>query len=85
MGKVKIISNRQGCCPYCNGVDINYGPSEYEDDHIKYPAECLDCNRYFEEWFYLKFAGHNVEEQGQYEASECFGKEIEYGDDEDEM
>jgi hypothetical protein len=78
MSKVKIISNKQGHCPYCDSVNVNYESFEFEDDHIKYPAECLDCKRYFEEWFYLKFVGHNVGSHGEHEASYVLNKEINY-------
>lgn len=78
MSRVKIISNKQGQCPYCGSVDINYGSIQIEEDHIYYPAECNDCYKYFEEWHYLKFIGHNVGCYGQYDADEYLNEEIDY-------
>lgn len=78
MGKVKIISNQLGVCPYCNSEDINYGQIQLEADHVYYPCECNTCGRYFQEWNYLQFVGHNVGPHGEYEASYILDEEIDY-------
>lgn len=78
MSKVKIISNIVGVCPYCNSTNTEYHSLKVEDDHIYYPATCDKCGRYFEEWYYLKFVGHNVGASGEYEAYYVLDEEIEY-------
>lgn len=76
--KVRIISNRQNVCPYCNSQMITRKALKLEFDHIYYPCTCYECKRDFEEWFYLKFVGHNVGANGQIEASYVLNEEIEY-------
>jgi hypothetical protein len=76
--KVKILSNQQGVCPYCNETEIYYDSAEFEDDMVCYKATCQSCKRSFEEWYHLKFAGHNVGYLGQYLAENVLNKEIEY-------
>lgn len=78
MSKVKIISNRLGVCPYCNSERIEYMPSRNEVDMIYYPCTCRNCKRYFEEWYSLRFDGHNVGAHGEHEASYVLDKEIDY-------
>ena len=83
MGKVKVISNQAGVCPYCNSEDIEYGVAKFEPNFIYYPCTCGQCKRYFEEWNELSFSGNNVGSSGEYEASDCLDKEIEYEDDDE--
>lgn len=79
--KVKIISNQLGVCPYCNSQDLKYDTIEFEDGHVYYPCTCRNCKRYFQEWYYLDFVGHNIGSFGQYEASYYVDEEIEYTED----
>lgn len=78
MGKVKIVANRLGVCPYCESQHIYYEPAIDEADMLYYPCVCKDCNRYFEEWYSLHFEGYNVGPYGEHEASDVLGKEIDY-------
>lgn len=78
MGKVKIISNQLGVCPYCNSQNLNYDTVQWESDHIYYPCTCRSCGKYFQEWYYLDFVGHNVGPNGEEEASYYVDKEINY-------
>ena len=78
MSKVKIISNQAGVCPYCNSENIDYGVAKFEPNYIYYPCTCNECKKYFEEWNELNFSGNNVGSSGEYEASECLEKKIEY-------
>ena len=66
MEKVKILSNKQGQCPYCNSNSITYSSMELEDNMVYYPCTCDNCKRYFEEWYELNFTGHNVGSNGQH-------------------
>lgn len=77
--KVKIISNEDGKCPYCNSTDINYDAFESELPFYVYqPCICNTCKRYFEAWYDLHFAGHSVGDMGDYEAADVINTEIEY-------
>lgn len=78
MDKIKIISNRLGVCPYCNSERIEYEPAKNEVDMMYYPCTCRNCKKYFEEWYSLRFAGHNVGCYGQYDADEYLNEEINY-------
>ena len=84
MRKVKILSNEQGQCPYCNSMDIDYGCIQLEDDMIYYPAHCNECGRDFEEWYDLTFTGHNVGDGCCEEAADLIGEEIEMDEPDDE-
>ena len=74
--KVEILSNEEDKCPYCNSKNINYGAAEFEENMIKYPCECLECKRYFEQWYVMRFAGNNVGSNGDYDAAYVLGKKI---------
>ena len=76
--KVKIISNEQGKCPYCNSHNIEYSSADFEENMVYYQCECEECKRYFEEWYELKFAGHNGGRNGNYLVDDVINKEIEY-------
>ena len=77
--KIKILSNVVGQCPYCNSNDIDYKALQLEDDGmVFYPATCNSCKNYFEEWYSMSFAGHNVGSTGEFEADNVIGTEIEY-------
>ena len=72
--KIVLGKIEQGTCPYCGSDEIDYDQCDHEDDMICYRATCCDCGRKFEEWYELKFAGHNVGTGLDIEASE--GMEI---------
>jgi len=38
-----------GCCPVCDGGNIDYHSSEILDNVLRYPAICEDCGQYFYE------------------------------------
>lgn len=76
MEKVKILSNEEDKCPYCNSRNISYDAAEFDEGMVHYPCECLSCKRHFEQWYELKFVGHNVGNSGEYDASLVLGKEI---------
>lgn len=77
MSKVKVLSNEEGRCPYCNSENIEYVGWDREDfGMLYYKCECEDCKRYFEEWYKLQFAGLNVGADGCIEA--VVGDEIDY-------
>ena len=84
MRKVKILSNEQGQCPYCNGLDIDYSCAQFEGDMMYFPAHCNDCERDFEEWYELTFAGHNIGDSCCEEAADWIGEEIEMDEPDDE-
>lgn len=57
--KKKYI-DEQGVCPFCYKVALEYGVAEFEDDMLMFPWKCSHCNKEGEEWYDLKFAGHDV-------------------------
>ena len=58
-------SNKQGQCPYCNSNKLEYGVIERQEDGLAYyPWTCKNCGHSGEEWYELKFIGHN-DEDGQ--------------------
>lgn len=60
---MKYKSNEQGRCPYCNEPTLDYGVAEFQDDYmISYPWTCESCGHTGEEWYDMKFIGHNDEE-----------------------
>lgn len=59
-GNIVIGEIEQGKCPYCGSDDVEYGFREHVDDMIYYEVACKDCGRTFQEWYELKFSGHNV-------------------------
>lgn len=68
-----IKCNEEGKCPYCNEYSLEYGCLDIADgDMICYPWKCDKCERQGEEWYSLKFAGHNVKDDDgvEYEITE---------------
>lgn len=78
MSKVKILSNSEDKCPYCNSTDIEIGTLEISDDMAHHPCTCKNCNRTFEQWYNFNFIGHNVGTRGLIDANDVLGKEIDY-------
>lgn len=52
--------NRQGECPKCGSMNLDYQAIKYEDEMCYYPYKCEDCGQEGEEWYRLEFNGHNV-------------------------
>lgn len=82
--KKKYI-DEQGVCPFCHKTDLFYGTVEFEDDMLKFPWKCNKCGKTGEEWYTLKFAGHDVfteidKKFGKYEVSTLIKKEKEKED-----
>ena len=76
--KVKILSNSEGKCPYCNNTDIEYGTLKIVDDMAHHPCTCIMCKKTFEQWYNFNFIGHNVGVRGLIDANDVLGKEINY-------
>jgi hypothetical protein len=51
----------EGCCPVCNGHELDYGASETHDDCIIYPWGCPSCGSEGKEYGAITFDGHNVD------------------------
>ena len=60
---MKLKSNDQSICPFCNGKKLNYGSIELHGEMMCYPWTCEDCSHEGEEWYRIEFAGHNVLEE----------------------
>ena len=61
---MKVKSNQVGVCPICNKESLEYGCVEkgsFEFDY--YPWTCKECHAHGEEWYQLKFIGHNIEDE----------------------
>jgi len=66
LGKIE-----EGRCPYCGSLDNDYEAIRLADDHLAYyPATCTKCHRKFEEWYQLKYVGHNCGDDLNIEAVE---------------
>ena len=57
------LFNEEGKCPFCGSNDLDYGVMEPEDDMVYYPWTCSDCGKHGEEWYSMRFTGHNVEDE----------------------
>lgn len=62
---MKVKSNENGQCPFCNSRNLDYDCVQLEGDMMYYPWRCRNCSHEGEEWYNLSFAGHNVfDEEG---------------------
>ena len=52
--------NKQGVCPKCGEISLDYGTIRYTDEMCYYPYKCEKCGQEGEEWYRLEFQGHNV-------------------------
>lgn len=57
---MKFKSNEMGHCPYCYSDYLDYGSCQFEGDMCYFPWQCYGCGRTGEEWYSMKFTGHNV-------------------------
>lgn len=55
-----VYKNEQGTCPKCGGNNLDYGTLELEGDMAYYPYTCNDCGQEGEEWYSMRFDGHNI-------------------------
>ena len=65
---MKVKSNKVGVCPICNKESLEYDRVEMGIDPCfdYYPWYCKECHAQGEEWYELKFMGHNiVDEDGE--------------------
>lgn len=61
----KDFINRQGYCPRCEHLNLDYGSPRFEDTMVYFPWKCKDCGLEGEEWYSMNFQGHNVyDEEG---------------------
>lgn len=52
--------NRQGICPKCGEISLDYDTIRYTDEMCYYPYKCEKCGQEGEEWYHLEFQGHNI-------------------------
>lgn len=57
---MKIKSNNGGYCPFCGEDNLNYEAVRFEGKMCYFAWKCLNCKHEGEEWYSLKFIGHNV-------------------------
>lgn len=61
----KDFDNRQGYCPRCKHLNLDYESACFEDTMVYFPWKCEDCGLQGEEWYSLDFQGHNIyDEEG---------------------
>ena len=60
---MKIKSNEEGVCPFCNNNMLECESAEIEGNMICYPWKCSKCGHSGEEWYEMNFVGHNVEDE----------------------
>jgi len=53
---------REGTCPRCGCIDLNYGDSEIDGGNVKYEWDCPKCKASGTEWYELRFAEHIYKE-----------------------
>ena len=74
---MKILSNEKEKCCVCNGNHLDYEAINLEGDMAYFKWKCNDCGAKGAEWYEMKFAGHNVEnENGDLIEIQNIGEEI---------
>lgn len=53
----KEKETKQGHCPECDGIDLEYGVMDILEDGVFYPVSCPDCGHQTEEHYNLEFVG----------------------------
>lgn len=86
MAKVKILSDEEGRCPYCNCEDFYHIEDEFFSDIsgtcIFRKLECKSCLRHFGKWFKLTFVSNGVGDFKDIDAKGVLGQEIDYKEEE---
>lgn len=57
---LKFKSNESCICPFCEEPSLDFGAVVLEGNMCYFPWKCLNCKHEGEEWYNLKFVGHNV-------------------------
>lgn len=52
--------NEQGVCPKCGETELEYEAIRLENDMCYFLYTCKKCGQEGEEWYSLKFQGHNI-------------------------
>ena len=52
--------NEMGVCPFCREDNLEYGAVRFEVEMCYFPWKCLTCKHEGEEWYELRFIGHNI-------------------------
>lgn len=60
MEEIKVKSNSEGRCPFCDSYNMEYGSLEFEGDLCYFPWTCRNCGHEGQEWYSMCFEGHNV-------------------------
>lgn len=84
--KVKILSNEENKCPYCNCEDFYHISDDFfkgwDGTTIVRTMECRSCLRVFEQRFKLQFISNFVGEDKDISARDALGEEIDYEEEE---
>lgn len=59
-----------GHCPNCDGSNLDYGDTTFEDEQLYFEVECLDCKWEGKEWFNLTFIEYSDREKEEKEQKE---------------
>ena len=73
--KITLCKIEEGICPYCGSEAslADYDACGFEGDMLYYPVRCPDCGHSYQEWYSLKFIGHNVGDD--FDTVTCAGEE----------
>lgn len=83
MNKVKVISNEENRCPYCDCED-SYHVEDlwFSNIELSRRRECKSCGRYYEQWMTLKFSTNGVGINCSEDARDVLGQEVDYDGEE---
>lgn len=57
---MRLKSNEEGKCPFCNSYALDYDMADFIDDMVYYKWHCNNCEHEGIEYYRLEFIGHNV-------------------------
>lgn len=52
---------KQGLCPNCNSIELDYQSVEWGDNYVYYPFTCQKCNAECQEFYDLVYSGTELE------------------------
>lgn len=55
----KKYENKQGVCPKCGESNLDYEAIRLEGEMAYFPYKCKNCGLEGEEWYSMRFDGHN--------------------------
>lgn len=60
-----IKKTKEGKCPFCGSLNLNYYDEEYCDNSMAYKIKCEDCGKFFIEYYKTVYDGFSYYDEDE--------------------